>query len=479
MTKIYTSVLLVFSGVLLAGSVSQAVSIDWSGTYRFEAVTIDSTTLGDPKNSKSYLLQNLTLSPKIIAVDGVNIIGTFQFLGNPNYPGSQVGQVFGNGTNRGTAASMNGSSSNVVEKNQGSSQFSVRHLYMSINQEYGAIVVGRAPVEFGLGMTYNAGNGAFDHWGDSHDMLGYKVLVGNLSMMPMLGKPYDYSTALGRDVTDIMLDVQYNNPETQSTFGFFHTQRNAGPSANDANNVLGGTVTGNYSSKSTNLILGRGWDSFKFKLEAGFQEGNAGLTIASEEVKLNGYGIVFEMDFPRPESKWNWKLKGGVVSGDNPGTNNFEGYALHRNYDVAFLMFNHPMGGYDVFRTAFQRQRDTSCTTPPCGTYLSEESLDEEAVSNTIFINPVFSYAFSDKWSWRNSIVYAQSQTNPSTIAANNVSKDLGFEWDTSLVYKPHERIQWINEVGVFAPGAAWKEGSVDRKSDLNWGFQSKAAVTF
>lgn len=460
-------------GLLFIPQMSAAVSIDWSGTYRFEAVTVNSTTLGDPKEQKSYLLQNLTLSPKIVAVDGVNIIGTFQFLGNPSYPGSQTGQFFGQ------RPSANASSSTVLGRNQGSSQFDVRHLYLNINQEYGAIVVGRAPVNFGLGISYNAGNGAFDHWGDSHDLVGYKFLVGNLSMMPMIGKPYDLSVAQGRDVTDTMIDIQYNNPETESTFGIFHTQRNAAPASNDASNILTGTVTGNYNVKSTNLLLGRGWESFKFKLEAGFQDGNTGLSVGSDEVKVNGYGIVYEMEFPRPQSKWDWKFKGGIVSGDNPNTTNFEGFALHRNYDVAFLMFNHPLGRYDLFRTAFQRQRSPSCTTAPCPAYANEESLDEEAISNTIFFNPVFTYSFSDKWAWRNSLVYAQLQTNSSTVVGNDVSKDIGFEWDTSLVYRPHERIQWVNEVGFLMPGAAFKEGSVNRDNNFNFGFQSKASISF
>jgi hypothetical protein len=29
-----------------------------------------------------------------------------------------------------------------------------------------------------------------------------------------------------------------------------------------------------------------------------------------------------------------------------------------------------------------------------------------------------------------------------------DVAKDLGFEWDTGLTYRPHERITWVNEFG-------------------------------
>lgn len=454
---------------------AHALSLDWSGNYRFEYTELESTTLAEPKNRKSYMLHNLVLSPKIIAADGIEVISQFSVLGNPNYPGSQAGQAYGIGTN----PTGGPSGSNVMGRNAGSGQFEVRQLYMTVNQEYGQIVVGRAPVEFGLGMTYNAGNGAFDHWGDTHDMLGYKFLVGNLSFMPMIGKPYDFSVAAGRDVTDVMIDITYNNPETESIFAVFHSTRTSSQPSNDAGNYLGGTTTGGWNVRNVNLLLGRGWESFKFKLEAGFSDGQTGVAIGADEVKANGYGVVAELEFPRENSNWDWKFRTGVVSGDNPTSSNFEGYALHRNYDLAFLMFNHPLGGYDIFRSYFQRQQDPTCTTGPCSGYANDSALDEEAVSNVIFINPSLTYTMGDRWSLRNSLLYAQLQVNPSTVVGNDVSKNLGFEWDTSLVYKPHPRFQWVNQVGLLFPGDAWKEGSVGRDSKFTYGIQSKAAISF
>lgn len=456
------------------GSQALALSLDWSGHYRFEFTDLESTSLAEPKNRKSYMLHNLVLSPKIIAADGIEVVSQFSMLGNTNYPGSMTGQAFGLGINRGGP-----SGSNVLSRNAGASSLEVRQLYMTMNQEYGQLVVGRAPIEFGVGMTYNAGNGAFDHWGDTHDMFGYKFLVGNLSFMPMIGKPYDFSVAQGRDVTDVMIDITYNNPETESIFGVFSQTRTSSDQSNDAGNYLTGTTTGGYNVRNINLLLGRGWESFKFKLEAGFADGNTGVSIAGEEIKANGYGIVAQMEFPRPDSSWDWKLKLGMVSGDNPTSNNFEGYALHRNYDVAFLMFNHPLGGYDLGRTYFQRQQNPTCTTAPCPVYANNSALDEEAVSNVIFINPSFTYSMGDRWSLHNSLLYGQLQTSPSTVAGNNVSKDLGFEWDISATYKPHPRFQWVNQVGLLFPGAAWKEGSVGRDNKFTYGIQTKAAISF
>lgn len=454
---------------------AHALSLDWTGHYRFEYTQIDSTTLGDPKNPKAYFLHNLVLSPRVIAADGIEVVGQFSVLANADYPGSMAGQRFGIGVNSagGTAGS------NVLGRNAASSSLEVRQLYLSMNQEYGQLIAGRAPIEFGLGMTYNAGNGPFDLWGDTHDMVGYKFVVGNLSFMPMLGRPYAASLASGQNVTDLMIDITYDNAETESLFAIFTQQRTSGDQSNDAGNYLGGTQVRPYNVRHVNLLIGRGWESFKFKLEAGFSDGGTGLDVGGEEQKANGYGIVTELAFPRPNSNWDWKLRAGIVSGDNPTSNNFEGYTLHHNYNVAFLMFNHPMGGYDLFRTYFQRQRAPGCTGVACVPYANDNALDEEAVSNTIFLNPSVGYKLSDRWSLQNNFLYAQLQVNPSTVAGNDVSKDLGFEWDIAAVYTPHPRFQWVNQVGLLFPGAAWKEGNVDRDAAFTYGFQTKAAISF
>ncbi|PWU21721.1 MAG: hypothetical protein C5B49_02090 [Bdellovibrio sp.] len=473
---------------LLAARSASAMTIDWSGTYRIEGIDVLSTTLSDnPGAGKMYILNGLILNPKIIAMDGVNIVSSIAVLGNPKYPGSQTGQPFGLGNS--TPGSATPNVPNVVSRNQGPSSPEVRQLYLNVNHEYGSLLVGRAPVQFGLGITYNAGAGAFDHWGDVHDLLAYKFLIGNLSLMPIIGKPYSYAISPGRDIVDVMLQIEYNNPETESLIGLMFSQRTASLAANDGDYFIKGvdgstpgpSKTGGWNGKSYNLEIGRGWESFKFKFEAGFQDTSTGLTPAgsSDEIKANGYGLAVEMNFPRSDSKWEWSVKTGVASGDNPSTANFEGFGFHRNYDVAFLMFNHPMGQYDLFRSSFQRQMKTGCTAPATSAcyYPNEESLDEETIANAFYFAPTVNYQFSDHWSWRNTFATAQLQTNPS--ATDSVARDVGYEWDTALIYKPHERIQWVNEVGFFLPGGAFKNGSANFDTKFNYGIQSKASISF
>jgi len=479
--------------ISLLGQSSSAMSVDWAGVYRFEYTEVDSTSLGSPHLRKSYLLNHLHLSPKIIAADGVNVVARFDVLPNSYYPDSQVGQQFGSGSSRSsTGYSSSNTDSSVAGNNQKSTNLSVTQLYLNINQEYGAIVVGRAPVQFGLGMTHSAGNGAFDHWYDTRDMLGYKFLIGNLSIMPIIGKVYDASVSQGKDVTDVIWNVEYNNPETESIFGLFHQTRSSSYISNDApiNRLRGSSIVGGYNVQDVNVYLARGFESVKFRIEAGFRSGGTGVaTTSGDEVRMNGYGVALETDFVSA-SKTQWSLKTGIASGDNPNTSNFEGYMFDRNYDIAFLLFNHPMGasGYDVFQTRIQRNTDPTCTgataTTPCAVKENDEAVDEETVSNLMYFSPRFKHAVNDKWDWTGSLTWAQLQ-NPTVVAPasgstyTDAGRDVGYELDTGFVYKPTERLQWLNELGLFLPGSAFKGGSNSYSNGFTYGFQSKAAISF
>lgn len=478
---------ILIASVLLLSFQAFSMSVDWSGVYRAEMVEVDKTNLSSEpsKGRKSYFLNHLHLSPKIIAADGINVVARFDVLSNAQYPDSYVGQTFGLGNRR--TNSKPGTStedSNVAGSHQKSSYLSVSQLYLSINQEYGAIVVGRAPKQFGLGITHNAGNGLWDHWYDTEDMLAYKFMIGNLSIMPILGKVYDENVAQGGEVNDMIWNIEYNNPETESVFAIYHQTRTSNGETNDAPATAlspSGTLQTGWSMQTVNVLLSRGWESFKFRLEAGFQNGGTGVYSAapnSEEVKINAYGVALEMDFPRPESKWFWQIRTGIVSGDDPNTINYEGFHFDRNYDLAFLMFNHPMGQYDVFKTNLQRNINSTTGTP----YANDNSVDEETVSNVFYLAPRFKYAMNDKWDWTGNFAWAQLQQAfaPETATTfQSTDKSVGFEVDMGFTYKPVERLQWVNEVGFFFPGAAFKGGTNAYSADMNFGFQSKAAISF
>ncbi|MEI7973687.1 MAG: hypothetical protein WCH11_04900 [Bdellovibrio sp.] len=446
-----------------------SLSFDWNGSYRFEFTEIDRPTLSGQGQKKSYFLNHLSLSPRIVAMDGVHIVSEIEVLPNSTYPDSQLGAILGSGSK------PNASTSSTLSSNQNSTQIGVSQLYLRFQNEYGSLLAGRAPMEFGLGITQNAGRGAFDHWNSSRDLVAYKFMIGNFSFMPILGKVYDPGFTKGGDVTDFIWNVQYENPETESAIGFFWQQRTSNDSSNDSNLSLGGTSSFGYSVASTNLYISRGFELVKIRFEAGFNSGGAGLiTSRGEDVKVTGYGMVLDLDFSS-QSKWHWNFRSGLLSGDNPDTANFEGFALNRNYDLAFLLFNHPMGDHNALNSSAYRTR-SSCSSPPCSTLAIHQMADEEVATNALFLAPRLDYLWSESWTLSNSLIWAQTQVRSATDADRN----LGLEWDLGLHYRHTKNLDWIQQLGVFLPGAAWKGSpSAPVEAQTNIGLRSALSLRF
>ncbi len=472
--------LLICSLLLLSVQNVFARSIDWSGGYRIEYNEVDRPTLGsdDLKLRKSYGLNYLYLVPKIVASDGINITGRFDIFSNEidSYKNSQLGSLIGSGLSR--AGKNNGA--NINSQNQDASNIRVSQLYVTVAQENAVFTAGRAPIDFGLGITHNAGLNPFDHWYDTQDLIAYRFIIDNVSFAPMLTRVSQEGFGQGVTSSDQVFIMKYDNKDNGASAGLYYQVRNSSFGSNDAggNDSLlpaipsATAVTSSWSTKTVNLFFGRSWEAFQFKLEASFLTGDTGILAGAtnESVKFNAYAIAAEVLWPANDlQKWEFGAKFGTASGDNPTTiGTFEGYQMDRNYDVAMLLFNHRMGQKDFLTTGITH------TDPALSV---GNSADDEAIGNAIYLAPSAKYIWNDKFDLRTTLIYAQLATNPTTTL--DATKDLGTELDIELIYKPREHVIWSNEFGVLFPGEAWKDGASGFDNKTNYGFSTKAAITF
>ena len=135
--------------VLVSASISQAADLQWGGLYRFEGNLINNPELSSSPRAKTYMLHHLILQPKIVAADGMTVFGRFDMLNSGFGANSQAGAFIGQGVGSGTPTGID--DSNVLSRNQAISNLQISELYMSWTQEFGQLVVGRAPLHFGLG----------------------------------------------------------------------------------------------------------------------------------------------------------------------------------------------------------------------------------------------------------------------------------------------------------------------------------------
>jgi hypothetical protein len=243
-----------------------------------------------------------------------------------------------------------------------------------------------------------------------------------------------------------------------------------------AGTVLGGagsTPSTPIDLKTVNIYALRDSENIRLGVEASFQSGDSGVATASgEKVTMGGYGLAGELEWRPEASNWKWGVKAGTASGDDPTTDaKFEGFIFDRNYDVAMLLFNHPLGQEDLLRTKL-----VTGSVYGTGTQYINKA-DVEAISNVQYFAPSAKYVFNDRWGLDNTLIAGFLGTNPLT-GGKSAGKSLGYEWDISLNFKPRKGVAWINQIGLLFPGGAFEADNTYR-SQFTYGFASKAAISF
>lgn len=493
------SILIGGFGLFAGLSNSYAADLVWSGNFRVEAVGIQNPELSSAESNKTYLLDHLVLTPKIEIADGVSLYSRLDVLNNSTFGISNdgvvhsvAGEVIGRGPGTGISSSGGTSStdtddSNALAHTQRSAGIAVTSLYLSWAQEFGQLVVGRMPVQYGLGINYNAGAGLFDHYIDTKDVIGYRVIFGNLSLFPILAKVNEGSLGAEDDVNDYILHVAYENPETELLMGLFYQVRVATFAGNDT--PLGGEIGGSGAVRTdgfrqtlVGLYSSQKVDDFKVGVEANLLSGGTGLNSAAGlGVDVNSYGIGAEVAWEPKTGPLSGILKLGIASGDDPDTKeSYEGFIFNRNYNVALLMFNHPLGQKDFFRTGLVRKQSGTQTDPAVQAAIPavQNQIDTEALSNAIYLAPTINYRSSEKITYSGTFIYGMLNKDP-IPNSSSTAESLGFEIDISVSYRPFERFTWTTEAGLLFPGEAWKGGDLKLDNKNAFGVISKAAISF
>jgi hypothetical protein len=479
----------VIAAVLLAAlttSTAFAGDLDWSGVYRIEGNMFENT-LGTGGKRKEYGVHHLILRPRIVGADGLYINSQLNiFNSKSNTWGDQLGAVYGNGLNDSpsTSTTSNSGNSNTLSERQEPEQLRISQFYLTMVQEFGSLIVGRAPIQFGLGMTHSAGRGMFDHYMDTRDMVGYKMVMGNFYLLPMLAKVDEGGIGGYDDVNDMFIQLQYENGETDTEMGVMYWTRKAGFGANDSEPNTGNgpyctdaggcARSSDYDYELYNFYFAKKTDNYSFGIEVANQSGDAGIVDSvGNGVQLSGMGIALDFGYHPKEKRWGTGIKAGFATGDDKTTTDeYEGFVFDRNYDVAMILFNHAVGQLNVLHTEVN-----GTTSGATGSPLQDP--DVESVSNVTYLAPYFNYKYSDRWTING--VFATGQVDQTKLAnGSDTDKDLGYELDVSLSFTPNERVTWQNTFGWFMPGKAF-EGSdaQDFSTGSVYGFMSRAAISF
>lgn len=453
--------------LLVLQNTGMASGVEWSGRYRLEYNSLQNPTLASGGSTKEYINHHFVLKPKIVAADGLNIYGRFDILNGSLT--DQVGTTLGGTLSTPAQPSFPelGSKTETIS----AESLMVSQLYLVLNNEYGALIAGRVPFEFGLGMSHNAGDGEFDHFFDTRDMVGYKMVFGNYYFLPSVAKLNESNLNNSvDDVTEYNFQVQLDNPETDTAMGLIYSMRRSAIGGNSSPTYISGntySVVDGIDYNLLNIYVEKKWSQHRLGVEVGMYDGNLGLSDASlNTLSVSGTGLALEYDWQPKARKYSAGFRAGRAQGDNTtSSDRFEGFSFDRNYDVALIMFNHSLGQADIFQNNL-----TNVSSAPIGA----ASADVEAISNAVYIAPYVNYLWSDKLSIKTSLI-----TGTIGETLGNGDGNLGFELDVSLSYKPHESLTWVNELGYLMPGKAFEAGSNGFETKSFYALFSKIAISF
>lgn len=399
-----------------------AAAFSYSGDWRAEVanyhdislsktnagqVTADYTDPNAVSHTKTYWLQRFKLKPDLIVYDNVRINSEWMLLAGSALNSTSLGGQIGNYS----AGSPMGSD-NIQAK------LFIKRIWLDWSSDWGVFQMGRQPFNFGLGMTYNSGDGLWDYYGESVDRISYKLMMGSVSFK--LGYEILAEGAVNYyndDQNGFMAEFGYNEPESNVDMGFlWHMYFASGQRKVHTYDVFQRKLF-----PTTGITVG--W-------EAAYQKGNL------PPNQVQAFGLLLDFLWKPGNSELGFKT--GFATGDNSAsdakTNTFN---FSRAYKIAMLLFNEDIGiGGDSVHGSQGIGADFNGL-------------------GAVFFAPTISHTFMDSLKVGATVAYALTQKRPET---GTKKKSLGTELDIDATYKWKENLETGLRMGWFFPSSYFSE---------------------
>lgn len=446
----------------------------WEGNYSAQANYFNGVDLGNSSDGdKSYINHHLFLRPEIILYSGLSVKAGIDVINSGTdtlASGQRIGQILGGGLS-GNGLTLDQDSvfrDRIIERNR---SININEAYFEYAHTNGTLRLGRFPLHFGLGAFYNKGHNLFDHWFTNRDGVSYNFKFGNLHFRPMFSFISDSLDTNNGRIFEYGLEFHFKVEDTGLDLGAMILQRSISGGANV--NTRLGAASGSATPLFFNLFYKRDQKRYFYGFEGMFQSGDVGEDASGNEVSLKGFGLAAEAEYRF--KKWDFGIKTGYASGDDPSASSYSAVAFNRNYDLGLILFNHPLGTgtYDPTQTNPRGRLSGRSATD----FVASETADTDSISNTIYLAPSATINFNDTWNLNTTLVFAWlEETN--ILASSEASKYLGTEVDLTLTYKPTENIICSGTLGMILPGEAFN-GDGTLSSDSMFGSTFSIGISF
>jgi len=194
--------------------------------------------------------------------------------------------------------------------------------------------LGRAPLNWGLGLVWNSGDGLWDRFESTGDVVQMVSKFGAFSFVPASVK-YSNGGLLsgGSSLSDYALALKYENPDEDFEGGVNFIRRVGG----------GGSGYLDFAGNAGS-INATTWDIFTRK-KLGKAQVAAEAPIMSgkiNEVPVSSYALAVEGKYALNDA-WNFSTKLGHIPGQSNDRSKIRGFFVNPNYKLGLILFNYQL----------------------------------------------------------------------------------------------------------------------------------------
>ena len=374
------------------------------------------------------------------------------------------------------------------------STITAQRFWAEILSDFGTVQIGRLPLDWGLGVVWNAGDGLFDRYESTGDAVRLISKFGAFSFIPsfinassgnavgggcsLVGGACTPTTG-GGGVTDYSLILKYENPDEDFDVGVNFIKRLIGP-GQDANSgyfVQGTTQAANYNTWDIygKKKIGR----FSFAAEVPITSGFLGasnsystLAIATEI----GVKITDSLDA---------QIKAGRAPGQPGDLSTFKAFYFNPAYHIGLIIFNYQFANF-----AGPNTLNNAGTSPA-----TLRSPYDNPIVDANYLSATGVLHAGEKWSFKAGLIYAQADqtaaagqpfwNNYSRKVVANAAKDqsnsLGWEMDYGTSFQWDEYFTLGLDFGFYFPGDFYKFSNTafDNSTNYVFGTAFRVGVVF
>lgn len=455
--------------VLITSTTSLAVSMNFSGTFRSEATSLTNLGQTSGKESKQYILSRALLDPTILIDDHFSIRSQWNLLTSNQFTPNAT-QALGVGQGGYIMGDVNTTALNL------------NRAWLEWTSDFGVVRVGRVPISWGYGLTWDAGNRAWDDYQTTGDRIEYRLHLGNVVGALAYTKNRKLSVLENtNDQEFYTVFLQYDNAEMDVEGGiYFEKQARSGSQSNGMTTNAGGNSNPFDLGTSTPLPLAlastypknnNAIDAYLKKTAGRFTFGGEVTWITGmafdyanggngADDDLNAFGALGNITFDYHKIKAFTEVV--YASGDkNLSDNSATGFSL--------LNLNRARPGLILGRELLGKYHGNSVGKGNLLVYGSDGSY-----SGLLFLRPGFRVDWSPSWASGVEVVIARKAATQDGENAN-----LGWELDLGTDYNVYKNFDLGVNAGFAFPGEGIPLPAAGGEHKMIFAVRTTAALKF